>query len=651
MLKLMRDSFQQLKWILVAIVAIFILFIFVDWGAGGARAGASDRGYAARVNGETITYRDFDRAVYYAEENYKRMYGSQLTQDMLDQMGLPRQVLDSLIEQRLLLQEARRLHLGATQEEVRKKILEIPILNPNGKFVGSELYTRYVTGQMGFQSPAEFEDELGREITLQKMESALTTSVIVSPKMADAEYRRVSETAKIRYVLYPAGRELAAVSVTPAEVDAFYKANQGKYQHAEQREVKYLLADFNRLRSQIIPTDAELQKRYNSSKEDFKSPEGAHILHILIKVDPQSAPEVDAAARAKAESIVKQLRAGADFATLAKQNSADPSSSSKGGDMGWVDKGATVPVFDTAAFTMPLNQISDPIRSQEFGYHIIKVLERRPESYRTFEQVKPELAAQVADQMAKDQAREEMTRIAARIRQNKPKTADAFTAFASGNVSSNDTQWFQKNDPIPGLGVNPALAGWAFGAKQFDVGEMIGTQRGIIIPYLYGIRPAGVTALDEIRERVTQDAKMAKARDLSRETLAKAMAGAANPDAVSAKLGIPAQETTVNRQGFIGGITGDTNQLVNVALASAPGQMQGPIVVGDGAIAFSVTQQKKVTDQELKENESQYMDMLRSQQARSLRATLLAKLRKDAKVDVNDQVLQSRSSKSQQQGA
>ncbi|HSP15921.1 MAG TPA: SurA N-terminal domain-containing protein [Thermoanaerobaculia bacterium] len=650
MLKLMRDSFQQLKWILVAIVAIFILFIFVDWGAGGARAGASDRGYAARVNGETITYRDFDRGVYYAEENYKRMYGSQLSQEMLDQMGLPRQVLDSLIDQRLLLQEARRLHLSASQEEVRKRILEIPVLNPDGKFIGSELYSRYVT-QMGFQSPAEFEDELAREITLQKMESALATSVMVSPKMADAEYRRVSENAKIRYVLYPASREVTSVTVTPADVEAFYKANQTKYSHTEQRDVKYLLADFNRLRLQIIPNDAELLKRYNSSKEDFKAPEAAHVFHILIKVDPSSAPEVDAAARAKAESLVKQLRGGADFATLAKQNSADPSSSAKGGDMGFVDRGTTVPVFDQAAFTIPLNQVSDPIRSQEYGYHIIKVLERRPEAYRTFEQVKPELAAQVADQLAKDQAREEMTRIAARLRQNKPSTPEAFSALASDKVSSNDTQWFQKNDPIPGLGANPALTTWAFGAKQGDVGEMIGTQRGIIIPYLYGIRPAGVTALAEIRDRVTQDAKMAKARELAREALTKAMAGVTSADAVAAKVGLPAADATVNRQGYIAGITGDTSQLVNLALSSAPGQLQGPIIAGDGAIAFQVVQQKKVTDQELKENESAYMDMIRSQQARSLRATLLAKLRKDARVDVNEQVLQSRSKSQPQQGA
>jgi peptidyl-prolyl cis-trans isomerase D len=413
--------------------------------------------------------------------------------------------------------------------------------------------------------------------------------------------------------------------------------------------VKYLMADYNRLRSQIIPNEAELKKRYETSHEDFKKPEAAHILHILIKVDSTSAPEVVAAAKAKAESLVKQLRAGADFATQAKQNSADPSSSGKGGDMGWVDRGATVTEFDNAAFTIPLNQVSDPIRSAQYGYHIIKVLERRPSSYKMFEEVKPQLAADMADQAAKDMAREEMTRLAARIRQAKPATPEAFAALANDKVSSNDTQWFQKSDAVPGLGMNPALSGWAFSAKQGDVGEMTGTQRGIIIPYLYGIRAAGVTALDETRDRVMQDAKLAKARDLARQALTKAMAGATTVDAVATKVALPAADTTVTRQGYIGGMTGDTAELVSAAFGAQIGQLKGPITTGDGAVVFQVTEQKKVTDAELKQNEAAYIDTLRAQQARSLRTVLLQRLRKEAKVDVNEQVTQPRSA-SQQQG-
>jgi peptidyl-prolyl cis-trans isomerase D len=639
MLKLMRDNFQQLKWLLLAVVAAFVIgFVYVDMGLGGAsQAKQQDRAFAARVNGETIPFRDYDRALYYTEKNYEQMYRQPLSAEMVQAMGLPQQVVDSLVDQRLLLQQARRLHMNATPEEVRKKILEIPTLNPDGKFVGDELYTRYVTGALGYSSTAEFEDDLGRDITLQKMNSAMQNSIVISPKAAEEEYRRVSENAKIKYVMVPSSREAAKVDVTPAEVDQFYAANRAKYAHGEQRALKYLLADQARIKSQMVPSEADLMKRYEATKNDFKRNESAHILHILIKVDPTAPAPVDAAAKAKAEALVKQLRAGADFGKLAQANSGDPSSSSKGGDMGWVDRGMTVEPFDTAAFSAPLNTIPDPIRSKEFGYHIIKVLERRPAGYRSFDEVRGMLASQIADEKSKEIARDSITSIAARLRQTKPKSAADFSAMASDKVSSNDTQWFAKTDSIPGIGSNAALSTWAFSAKQGDVGEIIGTQRGPAIPYLYAVRAAGISDLSEVRARVEADARAAKARELARQELAKALPSA-NVDDVAKKVGLTAQETTVTRQGFVPGFNGDTAPLVEAAMSGKVGQLVGPIVLPEGAVMLQIEEQKKVDAKEAQDNRTAYAEMLRQQQARDLRTVLLQRLRKESNVEVNPTV-------------
>ncbi|MFZ2491666.1 MAG: SurA N-terminal domain-containing protein, partial [Thermoanaerobaculia bacterium] len=510
MLKTMRDSFHHLKWVLLAVVAAFIFgFVFIDMGLGGATGGSTDESaaFAARVNGDSISYNEFYRAMKNYEDMYRQMYGQQFTPEMAQAMGLPRQVLDTLVDQRLMLQEAERLDLQASPEEVRAKLLEIPIFTQDGKFIGMELYKRYVTGPMGYASTADFEADLARDIVLQKIESALMNSVVVTPGAADAEYRRVSENAKIRYALLPAARLAASINVTPAEVDAFYAKNQGRYAHSEQRQVRYLLADTARLRSQIVPTDPEIRQFYDSKKEELKTADAARVLHILVKVDPAATPEVDAAARAKAQGLVQQLRAGADFATLARQNSDDPSSSGNGGEMGFVERGQTVEPFEKAIFSITANTISDPIRTPEYGYHIVKVVERRPAGYRPFEEVKGQLASQLADQKANDQAREAISRVSAQVRENKPKSVDAFVALANATVSSNDTGFFQKSEPIPGIGSNPTLSQWIFAAKQGDIGEVTGTSRGIIIPYVAGVRPAGVTPLAEIRARVEQDAR------------------------------------------------------------------------------------------------------------------------------------------------
>ncbi|HVR37803.1 MAG TPA: peptidyl-prolyl cis-trans isomerase, partial [Thermoanaerobaculia bacterium] len=468
---------------------------------------------------------------------------------------------------------------------------------------------------------------------------ALEGAIVVSPKAAEAEYRRVSESAKIRYVLYQASRAAATVTVTPQEVDTYYRNNQAKYQHNEQRSIRYLLADTGLLRARITPPETELRKRYDASREEFKRPDAAHVLHILIKVEPNAPPAVDAAAKAKADALVAQLRAGGDFAAAAKANSQDPSSAATGGDMGFVDRGQTVQAFEEKIFSVPLNTV-DVVRSAEFGYHIVKVVERRTAGYRSFEEVRPELSARVADDMAKDQARNEIAVISTKLRDKKPKTVDEFVSYANDRVASYDSKWFQKTDSIPNLGSNAPLTAWVFAAKEGDIGEVTGTPKGMLIPYLSGIRPRGITALAEIRDKVDADAKTEKARGAARQALAAAMAGAVNIDAVGQKVQTPIAETTVNRQGFIGGFQGDTSALVTSAMSANIGSLQGPIAVGDGAVAFQVTEQKKVTDAELAQKRSEYIDALRQQQSRNLRAALLQRLRKEAKIQINQEVIQ-----------
>ncbi|HEY0156487.1 MAG TPA: peptidylprolyl isomerase [Thermoanaerobaculia bacterium] len=634
----MRDSFHHLRWVLIAVVAAFIFgFVFIDMGLGGASMGGPEgRAYAARVNGETITISDYQRAVANLENMYRQMYGQQFTPEMASAMNLPKQVLDGLIDQRLLGQEAARLNLDATQEEIRRKLLGIPVFVENGKFIGMDLYRNYVTGRLGYASASAFEEDLAREITLQKMESALMNSLVVSTKAAEAEYRRTNENAKVRYVLLRAAEQNP--TVTAAEVEAYYKANQSKYAHGEQRQVRYLLADFAKIRASIQPSDAELRQAYQAQSDRYRRPGAAKVLHILVKVDPGAPATTDAAARAKAQSLVQQLRGGADFATLARANSEDPSSASNGGDMGWVDQGQTVEPFEKAIFSIPLNTISDPIRTQDFGYHIVKVTERRDASVRPFEEVRTELAAGLTNDRARQMAGAEMNRISTQLKANKPANVNAFSALANANVTSNDGGWVGRGEQFQGIGAHQVLNDWVFAAKPGDVSDPLGTPRGVAIAYVAATRPAGVSALNDIRERVTEDARLEKGRTAARARLQQLMAGAATIDDVAAKAGTSAQETNVSHGNRVVGFTGDATALIEAALASNIGALKGPVLVNDGAVAFQVSEQKKVTPQELEQNKIQMVDTLRGQQARNLRQTLIQRLRKNAEIEVNDDI-------------
>lgn len=640
MLKVMRDSFHHLRWVLLAVVAAFIFgFVFIDMGMGGGGFGGAqdDMAFAARVNGETITFNDYQRALKNVESMYQQQFGQQFTPEMSQMMNLPNQVINMLVDQRLLTQEAHRLSLEASPEEVRRKLLSIPTFTENGKFIGMELYNRYITGPLGYSSAAEFEEDLGREIALQKIESALQHSVMLSPKAIDAEYRRTNENAKVRYVLLPVA-EAEALTVSPAEVEAYYKAHQAEFTHGEQRKVRYILADYGKIRGEVKPTEAELRKLYEQNKENYLRPASAHVLHILVKSEPGATPQADAAAKAKAEGIVAQLRGGADFAALARANSEDPSSSGNGGDMGWVDMGKTVEPFERAIFSIPLNTISDPIRSQEYGYHIVKVVERRDQTVQPFEEARPALAARAANDMSRDIARAEINRVNAAIKQNKPANAQAFAALATGRLTSNDSGWVGRNEPVGGLGNNQPLSQWIFAAEQGDISDPIGTSQGVAIAYVEDTRPAGISTLAEVRERVEQEAKRQKAREAASAQLAQMLLGAPNVDAVAQKAGRSASEVTVNRQGNIPGLNGDTSAFVDAALKANVGQVTGPVIVGDGAVVFQVLEQKRVTDQELAENRAAFADRMREQQARQLRSVLVDRLRKTSSVEINDSI-------------
>lgn len=643
MLKVMRDSFHHLKWILIAVVVAFIFgFVFIDMGLGGSSLGGGanePRPFAARVNGETIAINDYYRALANLEQMYQQMYGQQFTPEMAQQMGLPKQVLDSLVDQRLLTQEARRMNLDASPDEVRKKLLSMPTFVPDGKFVGMELYRNYVVGRLGYPTTAAFEEDLGREITLSKMESALASSLVISAKAAEAEYRRTNESAKIRYVLLPASAQAASITVTPADVDAYYKANTSKYTHAEQRKVRYLLADTARIRSQVVPTEQELRSYYEANRTRYRVGAAAKTLHILVKVDPQAAPAVDAAARAKAQSLVAQLRGGADFGAIAQANSDDPSSSGNGGDMGWVETGTMVQPFEQAIFSVPLNTISEPIRTPEYGYHIVKVTERRAESVRPFEQVKDELVSFVQGERAKQIGRSEAERLKVVMKNKKPANAQEFIALANDKVTSNDSGWFGRNQPVGGIGNNPVLAEWVFSAKPGDVSDLVGTPRGVAIAYVESVRQAGMTPLDEIRAQVEADLRQEKGREAARVALAQTMAGKNTLDEIATAAGQPAREATIKRDSAnVTGIPGDATALIEAAMTAQLGEMKGPVAIGNGAVAFQVVEQKKVTPQELAENRASSVDTLRGQQARNLRATLLQRLRKGAEIELNDDI-------------
>lgn len=641
MLKLMRDSFSHLKWVLLLIVGAFIVMVFVDWGAGGAPGSVTNQSFVARVNGEIVPIQEYARTMFFTERQYEQAYGTSLTPEMRQQLGLTQLVLNSLIEQKLLLQEAERLNLGATDAQVREQILKSPVLNPNGEFVGEELYQRYVTGSLGYPTVAEFENEIKRDLTLAKINSAMMNAIVIPASRAEQEFRRRNENAEIRYVLFPADRVAGQVQLAPEEVEQYYRENTSRYTHPEQRNVQYLLADLARVRSQISIPEAELRAQYDESRQSYRQPPAVNAQHVLISVEEGATPEQEAAARTEAEEVLAKARAGADFTELAQQHSDEPGAATSGGDLGFFSRGQMVPPFEEAAFALEPGQISDIVRTR-FGFHVIKVNEKRPESTRTFEEVRTELENRLVEERTRTQAREAVTRSRARLEQLKPITPEDLQAVTGPLVSLNDAGWFGKAEPVQGLGRAPALNDWAFGeARVGETGPVIETPRGPVIPYLVGERPAGVTPLDEIRARVENETRMAKARQAAKAELEGVYGSLQSLDAAADTLSLTPQTATVNRAGAVEGLSGSAQPLVEAAMTAKTGQTVGPLVVDDGAVLFTVLRESTYDPAEFERQRKSLIDSLRQNEFRSLRASLIAGLREKADIAINQDFMQN----------
>jgi peptidyl-prolyl cis-trans isomerase D len=349
MLKAMRKSARRLLWIVI--VPLSIVFILYFSGVGRIRR----ENVVASVNGKGIT-----REVYYKqlERLYQEMrerMGEKFDEEMAKALGLKGAALNRLIERELLLQEAKRERIRVSDQELRKEIRSYPAFQTKGKF-DKETYFA-ILDWYGY-TPKNFEEEMRKDLSITKLRDMILEGVKMSEEEIREEYRKKNEEIELEYL--------------------FIKP---------EKEIKL--------------EEEEMERYYQENKESYRIPEKRRVRHILIKGEKERASE-------KIKEIKKRLKAGEDFASLAKEFSQCPSKE-KGGDLGFTKKGDMVPEFEKIAFRLKVGQISRPVRSR-FGYHIIK-LEERKESYlppldEVREKIERTLKAEKGWKMAKERAQE-----------------------------------------------------------------------------------------------------------------------------------------------------------------------------------------------------------------------------------------------------
>jgi peptidyl-prolyl cis-trans isomerase D len=507
MIRFLQKDNRIVKGIFIAIIGAAIVTMVITLVPGIFADEATSSDTYATVHSGGLFGRYFGTSTQITTPEVQQVAERIMQQKHYPDMVLPYlmpQAAQALIQREVLLQEANRLGLQVSDADLRHALQTGPFsqaLFPGGQFVGEDKYADFVQNYFR-TSVQDFESQVKKEIEINRLQAMVTGGVNVSDQEVRDAYRQQATKIKFDYAVLSADDLRKQINPTDAELQTFFKQNAARYKDAiaETRKISYIpLTQTDVPGGAPAVTDAQVQDYYSAHQKDFQIPEEVKVRHILIKVDPKADAKTDAAAKEKAENLLKQIKAGADFAALAKANSDDPGSKDSGGELGMIQRGVTVPPFEQAAFSLQPGQISDLVKTQ-FGYHIIKVEEKQTAHTKTLDEVKAQIVATLTRQAEAAQ----QNVFAQQLATEAAKSGLAQTASAH-HLQVVTTDYLQQGAVLNGLADGSKLLTAAFTAKAGSAPQAVGTGEGFAVFKVDDIKAAHAPTFEEYKTHLVDD--------------------------------------------------------------------------------------------------------------------------------------------------
>ncbi|HTC46647.1 MAG TPA: peptidylprolyl isomerase [Candidatus Aquilonibacter sp.] len=632
---------------LLLIICAAMVIAFVPGIGSGDITGAPGKGIIAKVDGQDITADE----VREAARGMLQQQGAQLGANAA--MLLPffaQRAADQLVDRQALVAEAQHLGLKATPQEIKDELQHgrySEFFFPGGTFIGQAEYEGLL--QQHNLTPAIFEDSVGKEILISKLQALITGSASVSDAAIRQEFNKQNTKIKFDYAVFSETDIKKSLHPTSEELKAFYDSHQKNYANSipEKRKVKYAAIDLSKIENGVQVTQDELQAYYNQHRDQYRVAEQAKVSHILIKT-PLAGPDgkVDekgvADAQKRAEDLLKQLKAGAKFEDLAKKYSEDPGSAKDGGSLGWIGKGRTVPEFEKAAFSLPKGQISDLVKSS-YGFHIIRVDDRQDAHMKTLEEVKDQIEPILKQQKAQDVAQKQADDL---LQAAKAQGLDA--AASSKGIPVVTSDFFARKDVVPGLGAAPQFMDAVFITAEKSPPQMAPTSQGFAVFDLLAVKPQSTPTFEEIRSRVEQEFENERSNVLlTQKTQELSDRAKADHDLKKAakELGATLKTSELvapdGQVPDIGSLTGPAA----VAFAMKQGEISGPINTGTNGIVLAITDVQAPSEADFLAKRDQIRDSLLQSKEQELFGLFVTNLRdqmeKSGKIKINQEELKS----------
>jgi peptidyl-prolyl cis-trans isomerase D len=584
MLDRMRRHKAWLKWSLGIVVVTFVL-LYVPSFLSPAGAGASLTDAVATVDGHPITVLAYQRAYEGQISQMRQTMGETFNDQMIRQFGIPQRIIQQLVGEEAILIEAQRLGFRVSDAELSERIQRMPQLQENGRFVGYDRYRMFLAYQRPPMRVDEFEESVRKSIVMEKFQQAATAWVRVSDSEADEEYRRRNEKVKLDLAVFTANQFRSKVQATDAELQARFDANQESYRLPEKRRIRFLAIDRDVLKRTMTATDQEVAARYQQNLAMYETPEQVRASHILFKTEGKD----DAAVKKTAEGVLAKVKAGQDFAKLAKQFSED-SSKDNGGDLDFFGRGRMVKEFDDTAFAMKPGQISDLVKTQ-FGYHIIKVTDRREKATRSLAEVKGALE----DQVKSEKAQREADRLQAEVAGEIDDPGDLDRVARARGWTVGDSGLFAREEPLAGLGFAPAVTTEAFTLTAGKVSAPLQTAQGYAWITLVETKPSAIPALADVKDKVREDVIRLKAIDLAKVKAEEvARAGKANFAGAAKAAGVEIKNTELITRGMALPEVGVSKAVEDAVFALKVNETTGAIATDNAVVVARVRERTDI---------------------------------------------------------
>jgi peptidyl-prolyl cis-trans isomerase D len=629
MLDRMRRHRGWLKWSLALVVLTFVVFFIPNFTS----TGAAPSDVLAEVEGHEITVREFQRRYNAQLQAYRNAYGSQLSEQLLRQLGIEQQIMQQLVDEQAMVAEARRQGMSVSDEEVRARVLSIPAFQENGQFIGESRYRQMLQFNNPPMTPAEFEGNLRSALLVEKLRGAVTGWMSVTDAEVAQEYRRRNEKVKLDVVPLTPDAFKTQVTVSDADIAGYFEKHKETYRIGEKRKIRYALVDVEQVRQQVKVADADIEAFYKQNIAQYSSPEQIRASHILLKTEGKD----EAAVKSEADAIAKRAKSGEDFAALAKQYSEDDTNKEKGGDLDYFGRGTMVGEFETAAFAMKPGEISDPVKTS-FGFHIIKLVDHRPATTRPLAEVRGEIEEQLKWQKAQADAEQIAKGLEAQIKT----AADLDRIAKERGLHVQDTGLFLRDEPIDGLGPSPEISAQAFTLAEGTPTKAMRVARGWVFAVVTGKQDPYVPQLAEVRDKVRDDVTRERAAEVAKAKAAEIAATLkAAPDfaAAAKKAGLEVKTTDLIARGAALPDIGISADIDKIAFTLPQGGVSDPIATPQGTAIIRVVEKEDVTDAQIAQGADQTREELLNQRRDRLFSGYMVKAKEKLKIQVNQDTL------------